>query len=1000
MRTVPLYTDTGTAHVFTAEPLANNPRCERCTLACSAHHRCLPADGEPGGLLVLGESPSRVDDQTGRPFGGTLGKWARATIKKHWQGPVIFDNAVRCFVGDVALAPLRKALDTCRGYLRAVLEEAKPTRILTFGRASHALLGEVLDGNEIKRPWGLLYGAPWDPYGVPVFGVEDYNVAYNKHSRTWIEEDIRNALTMEVPTPITGGGITIIESEEESLEACAQIRAQGACVVDVETSGQMYSASFNVEAVGIALVGADTEHAWVWLNWDVLSPALKALMLDPKVTKVAHNAKFDAQAVTLGMTLPSPAQGFTEDTMLMWRLHRSDASGGLALLAQLVGCGGHKGEMEGAKEAAHKRVQDVLKAEAKVAKAKAEGKAPPILVIPTLTEVELPERLHKMARDPEVERDAWVYGIADQSVITRYVARDAITTSRLYTHLRNELRDTPMEDTYERLVRRAQVACTHVERWGLSIDSTRVYALDALFGLRERNALDRLERLHPGVDWNSPKQIAKVLFTDLGLRGSNKRTPTGGMSTDAETLEAVAKANPKCETPNVLLEYREWSKLRSMYALPMLAYKRDDQRVHPSIMLGGAASGRTSCIARGQRVLTKRGYIEIQDILLGDQVWTHKARWRSVTRVLHQGRKPVFDVRLCNGQVLRCTEDHRVLTCLGWASIRGANALMCKLQGWRVDPEIFGHFEVQEYSPSRVEEVFDLTVDEDESFTVGEVFVHNCRDPNLQQLRRPSKDDPQSPGKLVRDVFVAPEGSTLVQFDYKQLEVVVAAIISGDEVMGDIFRAGVDFHTRTAQLISKAAWGIEPSQVTKEHRSQAKAVSFGVLYGKTDAALARDLKLSIEAAAGVRAALFGQFKSLAAWCKRTVEETRRTGCCYTVWDGKPARRRFMPGIVSEDPRQRGHYENGAINTPIQGTGSDYCIASLTACVEWILEERIPAKLIMPVHDSLLFEVQDEAVDEVIAVVPQIMCGWPSGGIPLAVDCEVGKAWGSLETWKG
>ena len=269
----------------------------------------------------------------------------------------------------------------------------------------------------------------------------------------------------------------------------------------------------------------------------------------------------------------------------------------------------------------------------------------------------------------------------------------------------------------------------------------------------------------------------------------------------------------------------------------------------------------------------------------------------------------------------------------------------------------------------------------------------SCEDPNLQNIPR-AKDSPE--GKMARDVFVASPGCTLVQFDYKTLELRVAAMLSGDPDMLAIFLAGVDYHQRTAELISKQAWNIPPEKVESKHRTQAKTINFALLYGMGDAALAAKIGSSMAEAGRVREAILGKFKGLAAWLDKQVHEVRMTGSCRTWWDGQLARRRPLHGIADQDDAKRSNAENGAKNTPVQGTASDFCIASLVACVDWLREDAVPAKLVLPVHDSLLFDVRDGAVEEVIAQVPRIMCGWNSGGVPLEVDVEVGPSWGSLK----
>jgi uracil-DNA glycosylase family 4 len=264
-------------------------------------------------------------------------------------------------------------------------------------------------------------------------------------------------------------------------------------------------------------------------------------------------------------------------------------------------------------------------------------------------------------------------------------------------------------------------------------------------------------------------------------------------------------------------------------------------------------------------------------------------------------------------------------------------------------------------------------------------------DPNLQNI--PRGDTPQ--GKMARDCFAPPPGRVLIQFDYSQLELRVAAMESGDKNMIQIFLDGHDYHQRTAELVSKTAWGIRPEQVEKKHRSQAKAVNFGVLYGMGAYALAHRLNSTPEEAEQVMSAVMGGFRDLDRYCKSQLRYAQRHGHVWTTWDGALFRRRGLWRVVDSVPEVKSRAEHGAWNTPIQGKASDYCLFSLVECVQWIKEEGLPVKLVLPVHDSLLFEVPFDYVEEVLYVVPRIMRQWPSGGVPLVVDSEMGPSWGSL-----
>lgn len=1159
MRSLPLYTKVEPSVVFTPPALdLGNGSCSVCPFCTGAKkQKCVSAEGDPGGLLVVGESPTRTEEATARPFTGESGRLVRDIVARSWDRMVAYDLALRCFVPPTykGKSGVSQFLAMCRGYLRGSIEEVKPTRVVAVGIAWEALFGRSVDSFSLRKPWALLHGAPWMPEGIPVFGVLSLSHVYNPHLKRWFVEGLTHSLTAPSPITPTHGRVYLVESEDASAAVCTRMRAwpNGSVVVDVETSGCLYSASFGVEAIGIARVGDDSNTAYVWRGDAVYSPALRAVLEDACVVKVAHNGKYDTQALSWG--LKCNARGFTQDTRLMWKLLQAHAPGDLATLADLVGLGGHKEAMEEEKGRAAQPVRELLKMEA-VYERRGKGPRPP-----TLSEVGVPARLHQFVRDSARNVDSWVYSIADQTVISQYVARDAVTTARLKGYLDTQLSGTPMEETHVRLVSAASEAIAYVERWGILVDKSRVYAFDAYIGLKLSNIQSQLHGLSPTTDWNSTLQVRELLYVKLGLQAPYRKTPTGMDSTDEEALTWLAEKYPNQPVPQLLLEHRKWSKLRSTYALSLLEFVRDDRRIHPSFLLDGTASGRASCrdpncFSGDTEILTPTGWVRFDSLTPEDRV----AQWsesRGIQFVHPQATQVVeFDgslVHMKNQHIdLLVTPDHRCLTrnrktgrlvvhaarkyprdaqqlnaglyldgtvsvddafvrllvatqadgswhdsgiVFGFTKRRKAmrlaqifcalkaphsfarsrdgnyrfrllaGPLVEKVRAYIGDQKVFGWWVLQ-WTPRAlhvfaeelwywdgcithtndyvskhrvnadvVQTVLSLigkrahlrpyvwaghtywrvdVVHRDYALTANvkrkavpfRGLVYCVSVPSTYVVIRrgaavmitgqcqqiPRATSPE--GKMARDIFVASEGCKLVQFDYSALEMKVAAILSGDKVMAEIFRSGVDFHMRTAQLIAKAAWNIDPSAVTKEHRTAAKVTGFGALYGKTDATLAKDLHISKDEAASVRAALFGSFKKLAEWCREVTQATRQTGESWTLWDGKPARRRSLHDIGGSGGRQISA-ENAAINTPVQGSGSDYLLASLTACVQWILEEKIPAKLVLPVHDSLLFDVREDAVEELLYVAPRIMCGWPSGDVPLTVDAEVGDSWGSM-----
>ena len=291
------------------------------------------------------------------------------------------------------------------------------------------------------------------------------------------------------------------------------------------------------------------------------------------------------------------------------------------------------------------------------------------------------------------------------------------------------------------------------------------------------------------------------------------------------------------------------------------------------------------------------------------------------------------------------------------------------------------------------DEVFDLMIEEHHNFIAGELRSKNCTDPNLQNIPRAQTVE----GKMSRDIFCAPPGFVLIEADYSQLELRVAAMLSGDAVMRSIFEEGVDYHLRTAQMVSRTAWGIAPEQVTDAHRSIAKTINFGILYGKGAGGFAQEWGISKAKAQGIVDAIMGQFKDLKRWCDARENEARKTGFVWTWWAGQPARHRPLYRIADRDDYVASVARNGAKNTPIQGTASDFCIASLRECVEWIEQEGLEddVKLVLSIHDALMFEVRESMVDEVCGTVNEIMVGHDSAGVPLVADFKTGPAWGSM-----
>lgn len=175
-----------------------------------------------------------------------------------------------------------------------------------------------------------------------------------------------------------------------------------------------------------------------------------------------------------------------------------------------------------------------------------------------------------------------------------------------------------------------------------------------------------------------------------------------------------------------------------------------------------------------------------------------------------------------------------------------------------------------------------------------------------------------------------------------------------------------------------------------------QTVNFGLLYGKGIGGLAADLGCSKNEAEKLKDAILGQFTLLSKFISDRLAYGRKYGGVWVPWRKNAAWWRPLPGLDDSKDGVRINAENCTVNTPIQGMASFYCLASIREIIDWIREDHVPAKVVLTVHDSIILDVNPSARDEVMGVVPEIMQGFPSAGVPLVVDCEEGERWGELQ----
>ncbi len=253
-------------------------------------------------------------------------------------------------------------------------------------------------------------------------------------------------------------------------------------------------------------------------------------------------------------------------------------------------------------------------------------------------------------------------------------------------------------------------------------------------------------------------------------------------------------------------------------------------------------------------------------------------------------------------------------------------------------------------------------------------------DPNLQNIPIRTKL-----GKQIRQAFVAQKGNKLFSIDYSQIELRVAAHLSGDKKMIQAFKNGLDIHTQTAAEINH----INIDEVSPEMRRSAKAVNFGVLYGQGIHGLAKGTGISYMEAKNFIEDYFATFPGIKKFIDQTIEKARKTGKVETMF----GRVRYLPDINSTTPMIKKASERMAINTPVQGSAADIL---KMAMIKIFQTKNIQAKMLLQVHDELVFETRANKVQEEAKKIKKIMETIIKLKVPLVADVKVGNNWGEME----
>jgi DNA polymerase I len=252
-------------------------------------------------------------------------------------------------------------------------------------------------------------------------------------------------------------------------------------------------------------------------------------------------------------------------------------------------------------------------------------------------------------------------------------------------------------------------------------------------------------------------------------------------------------------------------------------------------------------------------------------------------------------------------------------------------------------------------------------------------EPNLQNIPIRSVE-----GRRIREAFIAPPGWTVMSADYSQIELRIMAHISEDESLLKAFAQGEDVHRATASEI----FAVEVAQVSSEQRRYAKVINFGLIYGMSAFGLASSLNIERDAAKSYIDRYFARYPGVAAYMQNTREQAKRQGYVQTVF----GRRLWLPEINSPNGPRRQGAERAAINAPMQGTAADLIKLAMVAVQTWIEREQLKSRMIMQVHDELVFEVAPDESALFKQQLPILMAGIAQLKVPLLAEVGEGKNW--------
>lgn len=522
----------------------------------------MSAEGTAGGLLVVGSYPTKDENLSGVPFSSFLGRWVRNEVAEVWDGPVVYDNALRCKHAGKAE---EEHIGLCRGYLAQTFKEGNFDRVVCVGPdAVRSVLGRYVD------PLSARGGYAYTENGTPVFILMPARIAQpNKHLRVQFKRDLQWAChVVPEPRPVDAQ-LHILETLEDAESAAEKLR--GGFAFDVEWMGLVWDDRFVILSVSCTPYDSDESYVWNGRGDLALFEPLRRVMEDAAIGKSGWNIKGDVSGLKCGFGIE--VRGVEGDGMIWRKQLSSEVLVNLETAQELVGMGGGKDVIDNALGKARKAIGSARK-----------NAWHPSL--PGFTE----DWIAMAIRRPDAEADAFAYGGINPDLLMTYNALDSVSTKRLVQGMRSTVLEKyeHTKHTWNAILQPSIRGLTRIEERGMMFDLDTFGMFEQFLSV-EIDSLEKEMFKYGDFDPSSPDQLRVFLFEKLALPMQHM-TKHGGTtpSTDADALKKLTKKHP------VVPLIAEWKVLATMRSKSLRQFVRPDGRVHTRYTLGVVRSLRLS----------------------------------------------------------------------------------------------------------------------------------------------------------------------------------------------------------------------------------------------------------------------------------------------------------------------------------------------------------------------------------------------------------------------